>query len=294
MKKISCDVIRDLLPLYKDNVCSDASKDMVEEHLTDCESCREYYEQMDASLPAVSQAKEETAQIKTDWAFFKKLSKKLTYRHILTAGGTAVALILVYTLYTPTSPYAAMVREKVLEIVPALDRRISTEDVAVQEVYRLEDGSTWCSFTVDSYISSFATDYKVTKSGEVSFSPFWAGDCNATSFARYWSDFHKAGGYTSSICYVVPEVLSGWTEDPATGRMKDVQVTSDGIYFIGKGGDILTLYEKGDPIPDAPADIQAEALEQAKNYCEETLEEWNGQIDHSFFYFASFNKKTEK
>ena len=30
--KISCDIIRDLLPLYKDNVCSDASKDMVEEH----------------------------------------------------------------------------------------------------------------------------------------------------------------------------------------------------------------------------------------------------------------------
>ena len=48
--KISCDIVRDLLPLYKDNVCSDASKDMVEDHLSGCENCRAYYEKMSAEL----------------------------------------------------------------------------------------------------------------------------------------------------------------------------------------------------------------------------------------------------
>ena len=33
MSKISCDVIKDLLPLYKDRVCSEKSMDLVEEHL---------------------------------------------------------------------------------------------------------------------------------------------------------------------------------------------------------------------------------------------------------------------
>ena len=37
--KTDCDVIRDLLPLYADDVCSDASRQLVEEHLKDCPVC---------------------------------------------------------------------------------------------------------------------------------------------------------------------------------------------------------------------------------------------------------------
>ncbi len=39
--KISCEVIRDLLPLYHDDVCSAESRRLVDEHLTDCPACRE-------------------------------------------------------------------------------------------------------------------------------------------------------------------------------------------------------------------------------------------------------------
>ena len=37
---IPCDTIRDLLPLYHDEVCSQESRKLVEEHLAGCESCR--------------------------------------------------------------------------------------------------------------------------------------------------------------------------------------------------------------------------------------------------------------
>jgi len=37
--KISCDVIRDLLPLYADDACSQASRQMVDEHLDECADC---------------------------------------------------------------------------------------------------------------------------------------------------------------------------------------------------------------------------------------------------------------
>lgn len=37
--KISCDIIRDILPLYAEDMVSTATKEMVEEHITDCESC---------------------------------------------------------------------------------------------------------------------------------------------------------------------------------------------------------------------------------------------------------------
>ena len=39
--KYECDMIADLLPLYKDGVCSPASIRAVEEHLTECPDCRD-------------------------------------------------------------------------------------------------------------------------------------------------------------------------------------------------------------------------------------------------------------
>lgn len=38
--KISCEVIKDLLPIYHDGVCSKESKAMVEEHLAGCDHCK--------------------------------------------------------------------------------------------------------------------------------------------------------------------------------------------------------------------------------------------------------------
>ena len=41
-----CGIIRDLLPLYIDDVCNDESKQAVQNHLSECEECRIYYEAM--------------------------------------------------------------------------------------------------------------------------------------------------------------------------------------------------------------------------------------------------------
>ncbi len=39
--KINCEIIKDLLPLYHDDVCSKKSKEMISEHLQHCEKCKE-------------------------------------------------------------------------------------------------------------------------------------------------------------------------------------------------------------------------------------------------------------
>ncbi|MBQ8159928.1 MAG: zf-HC2 domain-containing protein [Clostridia bacterium] len=39
--KTDCDIIRDLLPLYADGICSEKSSEAVEEHLHECPECRE-------------------------------------------------------------------------------------------------------------------------------------------------------------------------------------------------------------------------------------------------------------
>jgi len=47
----NCDIIRDLLPLYHDKACSPASRDLVDEHVRDCEACRDMLSEFDEPLP---------------------------------------------------------------------------------------------------------------------------------------------------------------------------------------------------------------------------------------------------
>lgn len=46
MKNKECDIMKDLLPSYVDNICSEASKEWVEAHLAGCEECRATAEAM--------------------------------------------------------------------------------------------------------------------------------------------------------------------------------------------------------------------------------------------------------
>ncbi|MBR5943807.1 MAG: zf-HC2 domain-containing protein, partial [Lachnospiraceae bacterium] len=44
--KYECKVIEDLLPLYKDGICSEESKKAVEEHLNECPECRKMLDEL--------------------------------------------------------------------------------------------------------------------------------------------------------------------------------------------------------------------------------------------------------
>lgn len=46
MNKKECDITRDLLPSYVDNICSEASREWIEEHVKECEDCRRTAEAM--------------------------------------------------------------------------------------------------------------------------------------------------------------------------------------------------------------------------------------------------------
>lgn len=56
---MKCEIIRDLIPLYLDKVCSEDSRKLVEEHLEECSECRKYMKELETELEAVKQKKEE-------------------------------------------------------------------------------------------------------------------------------------------------------------------------------------------------------------------------------------------
>lgn len=57
--KVHCDVIRDLLPLYVEELASPATRELVEEHLKECESCSAALEAM-KQAPAVPERETES------------------------------------------------------------------------------------------------------------------------------------------------------------------------------------------------------------------------------------------
>ncbi|MGL5694304.1 MAG: zf-HC2 domain-containing protein [Peptostreptococcaceae bacterium] len=59
MNKVSCEVIKDLLPLYYDDICSDASKVIVNEHISQCSSCSEELRLIKESLDCIDSKSKE-------------------------------------------------------------------------------------------------------------------------------------------------------------------------------------------------------------------------------------------
>jgi len=47
--KYDCEVIKDLLPIYKDGVSDEKSNEVIEEHLKECEACKKYWDAINKS-----------------------------------------------------------------------------------------------------------------------------------------------------------------------------------------------------------------------------------------------------
>lgn len=74
-KKEECDIMTDLLPLYVDHLTQEDTSQWIEEHLSQCEQCREIYELMESSFTEV--IKEEKRRKKKKVRIFKKVKLRL-------------------------------------------------------------------------------------------------------------------------------------------------------------------------------------------------------------------------
>ena len=149
----SCGIIRDLLPLYIDDVCSDESKSAVENHLSECEKCRQYYEAMKSTDGFAKNQNDNSEDIKMADSL-KKIKTKINRktRNVIIGAAAAVVLtaIAFYTLFS----------------VPLIE--IDLSDISVSaEVYPINEFES--GLTVDddsvriSYGEAYADDtYRIT------------------------------------------------------------------------------------------------------------------------------------
>lgn len=86
MKKISCNVIKDLIPLYVDDVVSEETKELVDEHISSCESCRGEVESMGKKVVIPTQS---------DDMRIKRFKRKLNKKKIITVCLSSVFTLLI-------------------------------------------------------------------------------------------------------------------------------------------------------------------------------------------------------
>ena len=81
--KTDCEIIRDLLPLYVDDICSEKSRELVEEHLQECAECSDLLSKLKKTEIESDLKKEKEDAISYGVRKFKQLSA----RNGITASG---------------------------------------------------------------------------------------------------------------------------------------------------------------------------------------------------------------
>jgi len=114
--KITCDIIRDVLPLYAENLASGDTRQMVEDHVCGCEECRKELDLLrkDAPLP-------ENVGVSA----LKKVKRGIALRRVL---AVSAVLLVVFSLYVGVG----LMMDATVYL---------TAEQAVQSVVALPDGS---------------------------------------------------------------------------------------------------------------------------------------------------------
>lgn len=89
MKKINCNIIKDILPLYVDDVVSEDTKELVEEHLNKCEFCNTEYKRMSGKMQM---------PVECDVQPIKTLNKKIKKEKIISALAASLISVLILGL----------------------------------------------------------------------------------------------------------------------------------------------------------------------------------------------------
>ena len=240
MSRIPCNVNKDLLPLYVDNVCSEESRSMVEEHLAGCEECQGYYDALREGIPEekIAEEKEELlseekmreAEVSVIKGAKKEISKNQGRKiAVVTAG----FIFLIFVLEGLTGSYMGWLGK-----LPIFDLRAKVEDVHVTELYQLKNGYLYITVEPEKKChTTYAGNLQEVYDKKEGYTGVYEGFFGLESAPL---DFNAIP--IKRVSYVYP--LSG----KETGEYRE----NSAIYLEGKGGEKLEIWKKGQEVEPAP------------------------------------------
>lgn len=130
-RKLDCDIVRDLLPLYHDGVVSETTKESIKEHLENCTDCKREYESICIDIPI------ETAEMTTRRKFSNMMKKSKRKRFL----ASVIAVILI--CITVIGGYFLQLQ------IPTVN--ISCDEITVHCTYKYKTEEGYKLFVLYSY-----------------------------------------------------------------------------------------------------------------------------------------------
>lgn len=224
--KMNCDVIRDLLPLYADKVCSEASRELVETHLRSCEKCTEELRMMGLCEAAV--IAKEVDGVKAARKAWEKQKRLTVERVVLTM---AILFAMALLLFYPDMP------------MPVFEK-----DVRVGNVCQLSDGTVYFEWEMtDGTIAAGRGRMIREKDGAYYFVPLRAV---IEAHMRYWISVDSTALERQSCDYEFINPYKKWSDYDQT-VFEDMTAI-----YVGWGRDAILVWEKGMELPAASAEIE--------------------------------------
>ena len=149
--KNECSIVRDLLPLYAEGMVSPETASFVEEHLKDCEHCRNEYERLKA--PCAVPAQDDAAPL---LMLQKKMAAKRLWTIVLTAVFAVALLVSAFAVLD--APVYLPYTEERLAVEPVGENGLQiTFDPSVTDfnytVYQDPDGGNFYYCDVEAWYS---------------------------------------------------------------------------------------------------------------------------------------------
>ena len=143
--KLPCEMVKDLLPLYYDGVCSEISKALVTEHLKTCQECQRARNAMDSEI-----AVPETEAARPLKNIGRKWKKKTWQKGILIGLAVAVASFVLWFSLTQNSSVA-----------------MKAEEYTITQACRFENGMVYLEYKLPFESLSYSADIHRTAEGEI-------------------------------------------------------------------------------------------------------------------------------
>ena len=235
--KISCNIIRDLLPLYAEDLASDDTRALVDEHICDCESCTNFLKELRLDMPV---------PMETETDSLKKVKKTILRRRalsIMVSVFTVITLasLVITWLFTPFQ----LTKEQALD-----DFYVREDGAVVLDYSPYVIGRSLSGMNENWFIHQYSTRYDV-----------WKGDNRKSIEELYGSDGiiteeEKRRYENIDVVYGTWESTDGKVKSDAPIPWLEDAVLVSGAndwnwwYFdpAGLGNDTL-LYDAGKEIP---------------------------------------------
>lgn len=248
MHKIACDVIKDLLPLYVDDVCSEKTKDLIEEHLTGCEECQKYYEALQENIPEITESSsyDSWSNFDEEKAFLQKVSKKIQKKVTF---NRLVAGFLCFLLGMCLIASCSSLTTNPLQFIPFFDQRIAVEDISMTEIYELENGDIYFTLWSNESINwAYMTALDYDKNSEENTQYF--ASAQLTTYT-WWDKLVNRTAPLHSVSFIYQ---TEYIRNHTLENQQPHDISS--VYYIGKGDERLTVWENDQKLEKAPEEIE--------------------------------------